>query len=138
MSVYLGYSYSSCLTEKEKSEIDKKVKKNQKEFFKGFKKGTQISLSIYSVYLLVVASAYAADSCPNPNESVPAKNGAAAPAPTNKPGYKPLSDSTKGAFVGGGTAICGAAIQSGDFILGFCCAGLLVAAGILINRPNPN
>lgn len=102
--------------------------KSQQQFCKGFLRGTKISLSIYSVYSLLTAAAYAADSCPDSVElapAPPANNGG------SQPGFKPLSEGTKGAFVGGSSAICGA---SGDFILGLMCAFLLVAAGIIINR----
>ena len=133
MSLYLAYSYSGCLTEKKQFEIDKKVKKSQEEFCKGFRRGTQISLSIYFVYLLATAPAYGADSCPDSGELVPSPP--AQSVPTHKPGFKPLSEGTKGAFVGGASAICGAALQSGDFILGLSCAFLLVAGGVIINRP---
>ena len=59
----------------------------------------------------------------------------AEPTPTQKPGFKPLTDGTKGAYVGGASAVCGAALQSGDFYLGLACAFLLVVGGIVINRP---
>ena len=89
------------------------------------------------MYLLATAPAYAADSCPDSGHSVPAPpaDNGVAPAPAPKPGFKPLSDGPKGAFVGGASAICGSALQSGDFLLGLICAALLVAGGILINRP---
>lgn len=137
MSSYLAYSYSACLTEKEQAEIDEKVKKNRAEFCRGFRRGTQISLSIYSLYSLATAAAYASDSCPYPSKTAPpADNGAVQPAPTSKPGFKPLSEGPKGAFVGGASAICGAALQNGDFYLGLACAALLVVGGIIINRPH--
>ena len=145
MTAYLAYSYSTCLTEKEQAKIDKKVKKNQEEFSRGFRRGTQISLSIYSVYLLARTTAHAVESCPDPGQVAPpannggvqppANNGGVQPAP-QKPGFKPLSEGTKGAFVGGASAICGAALQSGDFYLGIACATLLVIGGIVINRPH--
>ena len=138
MSAYLAYSYSARLTEKKQDEIDKKVKKSQEEFFKGFRRGAQISLSIYFVYSLATAAAHASDSSPGADKVVPGEavnNRQVQPAPTNKPGFKPLSDGSKGAFVGGSSAICGAALQSGDFFLGLSCAFLLVIGGIIINRP---
>lgn len=67
MSSYLAYSYSICLSEKEQVEIDKKVKKTQEKFRRGFIKDAQISLSIHFVYSLMTAAAYAADSSPNPD-----------------------------------------------------------------------
>ena len=99
------------------------------------RRSTQISLSIYFVYLLATAPAYGADSCPDSGELAPAPP--AQPVPTEKPGFKALSEGTKGSFVGRAVAVCGAALQSGDFdfILGLCCALLLVAGGIIINRP---
>lgn len=144
MSAFLAYSYSACLSEKEQVEIDQQVKKNRKEFCRGFEKGIKISITVYSIYRLAgVNSAYAADSCPDPGKAVPAvpeNHGVIQPqpAPTHqvKPGFKPLTNGTKGAFVGGASAICGAALQSGDFYLGVACAFLLVVGGIVINRPH--
>jgi hypothetical protein len=49
--------------------------------------------------------------------------------------FKPLPEGTKGAYVGGASGICGAALQSGDFFLGLACAFLLVVGGIVTNRP---
>ena len=142
MSAFLAYSYSACLSEKEQAEIDQQVKKNRKEFCRGFEKGIKISITAYSIYRLAEAnSAYAADSCPDLGKAVPAapeNQGVVQPAPAQKvrPGFKPLTDGTKGAFVGGASAICGAALQSGDFYLGVACAFLLVVGGIVINRPH--
>ena len=140
MTAYLAYSYSTCLTEDKKIQIDKKVKESREEFSRGFQTGTKISLLAYSVYLLTKDTpVYAADSCPDPGQVAPPANNQAvkpAPRPETKPGFKPLSEGTKGAFVGGASAICGAALQSGDFILGLACAMLLVAGGIIINRPH--
>ena len=130
MTAYLAYSYSACLTEKKQAEIDKKVKKNREEFGRGFIRGTQISISMYFVYSLLTAPAYADSDQVAP----PANTDAVQPAPAKKPGFKPLSEGTKGAFVGGASAICGAALQSGDFYLGLACAMLLVIGGIVINR----
>lgn len=144
MSALLAYSYSTCFSEKEQAEIDQQVKKNRKEFCRGFEKGTKISIAAYSIYRLAGAnSAYAADSYSDPGKAVPAvpeNHGVVQPQPTPvhqvKPGFKPLNDGTKGAFVGGASAICGAALQSGDFYLGVACAFLLVIGGIIINRPH--
>jgi hypothetical protein len=87
------------------------------------------------LYLLTTSAAYAADSnVPAPGPKTPGDTGAVQPTPTSKPGFKPLSDGTKGAYVGGASAICGAALQSGDFYLGLACAFLLVVGGIVINR----
>ena len=133
MSAYLAYSYSTGLTKKEQIEIDEKTKKSREEFSKGFVKGASFSLAAYSLYSLATSAAYAADSnLPKP----PGDTGAVQPTPTPKPGFKPLSEGTKGAYVGGASAICGAALQSGDFYLGLACAFLLVVGGIVINRPN--
>lgn len=140
MTAYLAYSYSIGLTKEQQTEIDKRVNKSQEEFSRGFRTGIQISLSIYTVYSFAVASAYAADTCPDPAGPPQnnGNNGAVQPVPDNtpKPGFKPLSDGSKGAFVGGASAICGAALQSGDFALGVACAVLLVIGGIIINRPH--
>lgn len=56
--------------------------------------------------------------------------------PTPKPGFKPLTEGPKGAFIGGASAICAAALKSGDFYLGLACAFMLVVGGIIINRPH--
>jgi hypothetical protein len=136
MTAYLAYSYSTGLTKKEQIEIDEKTKKCREEFSKGFVKGASFSLAAYSLYLLTTSAAYAADSnVPATTPKTPGDTGAVQPTPTPKPGFKPLSEGTKGAFVGGASAICGAALQSGDFYLGLGCAFLLVVGGIVINRP---
>lgn len=60
------------------------------------------------------------------------------PAQQERPGFKPLNNGPKGEFIGGASAVCGAALQSGDFALGVACAILLVIGGIVINRPPHN
>ena len=137
MSAYLAYSYSTCLTKKEEIEIDKKTKKSREEFSKGFVKGASFSLAAYSLYSLATSAAYAADSNVPATPKTPGDTGAVKPTPTpaSKPGFKPLSEGTKGAYVGGASAVCGAALQSGDFFLGLACAFLLVVGGVVINRP---
>ena len=130
--------------EKKQVEIDQQVKKNRKEFCRGFEKGIKISVTVYSIYRLAGANpAYAAESCPDPGKVVPAvpeNQGVIQPQPSPahqvRPGFKPLSEGARGAFVGGASAICGAALQSGDFYLGIGCAFLLVIGGIIINRPH--
>jgi hypothetical protein len=100
-----------------------------------------LSVSVYSV-LLLVKPAHAADvpECPNPGAVAPVpKPGAGAPAPKGvapfiERGTKPLTGDAKGIFVGGATAICASFFQSGDFMLGFSCAVLIVIGGIVINR----
>ncbi len=122
--------------EKEPFEIDKQVKKTQKEFRRGFVKGSCISLTIYSVYSLATAASHAAYSCSDPsNLPALADTDAIQPTLTNKPELKPLSEGSKGAVVGGASVICGSTLQSGDFYLGLACAMLLVIGGIVINRP---
>jgi len=133
MSAYLAYSYSINLVEEERIRIDSRVEKGRNDFGKGFQKGIKVSLSMYSIFLLVKSTAHAADVpagtpdfnvCPEPSV-----------VPVAKPGMKPLSEGTKGAFVGGSSAICGAALQSGDFALGLACAFLLVIGAMVVNRP---
>ena len=132
MTAYLAYSYSTRLTKKKEIEIDEKTKKSREEFSKGFLKGASFSLTAYSLYSLATCAAYAADSKP----ATPKTPGDTGVKPTPaQPGFKPLSEGTKGAFVGGASAVCGAALQSGDFYLGLSCAFLLVVGGIVINRP---
>ena len=128
MSAYLAYLYSTGLTEKEQTEINEKTKKSREEFAKGFVKGASFSLAASSLYLLTLSAAYAADAPP----PAPVDAEAVQSAPAAKPG---LSEGSKGAFVGGVSAICEAGLQSGDFYLGLACAFLLVMGGIIINRP---
>lgn len=135
MSAYLAYSYSTRLTKKKEIEIDEKTKKSREEFSKGFVKGASFSLAAYSLYSLATSAAYAADSNVPATPKTPGDTGAVKPTPASKPGFKPLSEGTKGASVGGASAICGAALQSGDFFLGLACAFLLVVGGVVINRP---
>ena len=133
MSAFLAYSYSTGLTKKNQTKINEETKKSREEFTKGFVKGASFSLAAYSLYSLTTFAAYAADS----NVPTPKTPGAVQqpkPTPTSKPGFKPLSEGTKGAYVGGASAICGAALQSGDFYLGLACAFLLVVGGVVINR----
>lgn len=132
MTAYLAYSYSTGLTKREQIEIDEKTKKSREKFSEGFVKGGSFSLAAYFLYSLATSATYASDS--NVPATTPGDTGAVQPAPTSKPGFKPLSDGTKGAYVGGASAICGAALQSGDFYLGLACAFLLVVGGIVINR----
>ena len=98
-------------------------------------KGASFSLAAYSLYSLATSAAYAADSNVPATPKTPGDTGAVKPTPASKPGFKPLSEGTKGAYVGGASAICGAALQSGDFFLGLACAFLLVVGGVVINRP---
>ena len=139
MIAYLAYSYSTSLTKKEQTEIDEKTRKSREEFSKGFVKGASFSLTAYSLYSLATSAAYAADSTvPQTAPKTPGDTAAVQPTPTQKPGFKPLSEGTKGAYVGGASAVCGAALQSGDFYLGVACALLLVVGGIVINRSGRN
>jgi len=87
------------------------------------------------LYSLATSAAYAADSNVPATPKTPGDTGAVTPTPASKPGFKPLSEGPKGAYIGGATGICGAALQSGDFYLGLSCALLLVVGGIVINRP---
>lgn len=141
MIAFLASSYSAYLSKKEQAEIDQQVKKNRKEFYRGFEKGIKISISVYSIYALARATAaYTSDSCPDLRNIVtagPENNGSVQPSLQAKPGYKPLNKGIRGTFVGGTSAICGAALQSGDFYLGVACAFLSVLEGIVINRPYP-
>ena len=138
MSAYLAYSYSTGITNKEQTEIDEKTKKSREEFSKGFVKGASFSLAAYSLYSLTTSTAHAADpNAPGTAPKTPGDTGAcevAKPTPTSKPGFKSLANGPKGANIGGASAICGAALQSGDFFLGVACAFLLVVGGIVINR----
>jgi hypothetical protein len=134
MSAFLAYSYSTRLTKKEQTEINEKTKKSREEFTKGFVKGASFSFAAYSLYSLTTSTAYAADS----NVPAPKTHGDTGaiqpPTPKPKPRFGPLAEGPKGAFVVGASAICGAALQSGDFYLGLACAFMLVVGGIVINR----
>jgi hypothetical protein len=159
MSIHLTYSYTTNLTTKEKTDVDLKVKKNREEFLRGFRKGMKMSISIYSILTLLQSTIIAANASDIPLPSPPGNpvpgypvpvpmpgNPVPVPVPGNpvpvglvpilKPGMQPFSAATKGAFVGAGTAICSAALQTGDFALGFSCAMLVVIAGIVMNRPD--
>jgi hypothetical protein len=140
MSASLAYSYSTNLTIKEQTEIDEKTKKCREEFSKGFVRGVSFSLAAYFLYSLTTSAAYAAESnIPAKRPKTPVDTGAGPevcpkPMPKSKPGFKPLSEGVKGTFVGGASAICAAAMQSGDFYLGLTFALMLVVGGIIINR----
>lgn len=136
MNSFLAYSYSTGLTENEQTEINEKVKKSREEFSKGFVKGASLSFVAYSLYSMTASAARAIDpNVPAPlPKNLPDNGAAVCPTPAPRPGFKPLSDGVKGTFIGGASAVCGAALQSGDFALGLGCAFLLVVGGIVINR----
>ena len=93
-----------------------------------------ISYKIYCFYSLINQIIKSPAQLPgDAGAPAPAVN----PAPTHKPGFKPLADGTKGAYLGGASAICGTALPSGDFFLGLSCAFLLVVGGIVMNRHRP-
>ena len=136
MSGYLAYSYSTGLTKDEEIEIQERVTKSQQEFGRGFRKGMTFSLTVYSVYSLTTSVAHASD-VPAGDINGPAavpKETSVAPKPDSRPGFKPLGDGPKGAFIGGASTICATALQTGDFYLGLACAGLLVIGAIVVNR----
>jgi hypothetical protein len=136
MSLYLAYSYSSCLTKKEENKINERVHYSQEQFYQGFNKGVKFSLMAYSIYSLTTTVAYASDQCPStdtcPSPANPPAPGTDVVKP--KPGFKPLPSAAKGAAIGGATGVCGAALQSGDFIYGLLCGLLLVGIGWVNNR----
>ena len=162
MSSLLAYSYSACLSKKEQNEIDQQVKKNRKEFSRGFKTGTKAAIVVYSLYKLTETSPAfgsdsGSDSCPKPAPGVPGPPGPpSVPGPPGPPGvpgppgppgvirkptpgrrgFGPLDAPARGTFIGGATAVCASAVQSGDFLIGVICAALLVCGGIIINRPD--
>ena len=148
MTSYLAYSYSANLTKKERDEIDLRTKKSRKEFIRGFSTGITISVSaaaVYSAYSLFASkAAYALEPIVKSDSPVPDGTPAqvaptpaqVAPAPA-RPGFKPLSDGSRGALVGAISTICSTAAQNGDFLLGLTFAGLCVVGGIIINRPHP-
>lgn len=61
MTAYLGYPYNTGLTKQEQIQIDETTKESQKEFSKGFVKGTGLSIAAYSLYSLSISAASAAD-----------------------------------------------------------------------------
>ena len=91
------------------------------KFNKGFMKNSSFSLPAYSLYSLIrTFVAYVA------NSNIPL---------TPKPGFKPLTDTIKGAYVNGTNTICAAAVQNSDFYLSLTYAFLLIVGGIIINQP---
>lgn len=129
------------MTKKEQLEIDQKTKKSREEFSKGFVKGASFSLAAYFLYSTATSAAYAADSkIPKTGPTTPGDTAAVQPGPATKPakpGFKPLPEPARGAFIGASSAICAAALQSGDFYLGLSCGFLVIVGHILINRPQP-
>lgn len=128
MSGYLAYKYSLGLTKEEAYKTDQQVRKNQKEFWRGFKTAAKFSILMYVSYQLTKAnSAHASDKFPDSNQVVPSP----------KPGHKPLSETTKGTVVAGTTAICASvhqSLQSVDFYVGLSFGFLLVLSGLIMNR----
>ena len=144
MSSYLAYSYSSNLTTKERNEIDLRTKKSREEFSRGFSTGMTISVAaaaVYSTYSFFASkAAYALEPIVKPDSPMPEGTPAQVepiPNQPNRPGFRPLSDGPRGALVGAISTICATAAQSGDFLLGLACAGLLVVGGVIVNRPHP-
>ena len=145
MTSLLGFTYSTKLTEDEKAAINQTTAKAREEFWKGFSTGSKISVAIYAFYLVTSATkAFAADPPLAPKTPGVGDNRGIQPTPkakpasvkpSSRPGFKPVSEATRGTYIGGATAICSAAVQSGDFFLGLGCAFLLVVGGIILNRP---
>lgn len=140
MSGYLAYSYSICLTKEEENEINRRVVESQKELSRGFNTGLKMSLTLYSIYSITTRAAYASDSCPTtdtcpvPSQANGSQPNKAVVKPKPKPGFKPVPAGAKGVAIGGAGGVCTAALQSGDFVLGLLCAGLLIGIGIINNR----
>jgi hypothetical protein len=92
MSADLAYSYSINLTDEEKIKVDSRVEKGRKDFSKGFQKRMKVSLSVYSILLLlefVAISSHASDVPPGtPDFNVCPDSEAI--VPVIKPGMKPL------------------------------------------------
>ena len=135
MSGYLCYSYSSCLSQEEESEINERVFQSRELFCRGFNKGLKVSLMIYSIYSLTTTVVHANDQCPEPDKSpspAPRRRGKELVKP--RPGFKPVPAGAKGVAIGGAGGVCTAALQSGDFVLGVMCAILLIGIGIINNR----
>ena len=136
MSGYLAYSYSCGLTKDKKIEIDKRVKESQKEFLRGANAGFKISLTFYSIHSLTTRIANASDQRPTSNtcpSSAP-NNKPTTGVVKPKPGFKPVPGAVKDTAIGGATVVCGAALQSGDFIYGSLCAMLLIGISWVNNR----
>lgn len=122
MTAYLAYSISSCLTEKERAEIDSQTKKAREDFMKGFVVGGSILAATYSIYLIALfiipSSAHAAES----NLKSPIDGS--------------LLNDPKSLLLGTANVS-----QSGDFWLGmFCifgsCVGLWLL-GLVVKPPKP-
>ena len=102
--------------------IDAKVKKSREDFHNGFVKGVKFSFWVYTLHSLFTSAAHATDfNVPAPPPSDP---GPVQPAPNPKPGRRPLRGTTKRTFSGGASAVCLAALKSGDFARGLACAFL--------------
>ena len=135
MSLYLGYSYSSCLSKEEEEEINKRVRESRKEFCKGASDSLKVCLTIQSIYSLTTQAAYASDQCPNTPGQVPANTPAKDVAkPKPKPGFKPLTRRQVGASTSAGGTICAIAIASGDYLLGGACIMLVFVFLNIVNR----
>ena len=135
-SLYLGYLYSTGLTKNEESQVNEKVQKNQRDFKKGLRGGT----TLYSFYVLTIASAQLT--------TVPLK----LCLPSELRSLELLSDSrsrSSAALVMGVLAIYCSAIASftdlvseesesergNDFVnyfLGFTCGAMLIPVRILV------
>lgn len=129
MSLYLAYSYSSCLSEEEEKVINEKVSESRKEFSRGVSDGFKICLTVQSLYSLTTRAAYASDQCPNSPGPTPAKDVA-----KPKPGFKPLTRRQVGASTSAGGTICAVAIASGDYLLGGACIMLVFVFLNIVNR----
>jgi hypothetical protein len=144
MQAYLAYSYSTNLTDQEKIKVDARVEESRKDFSKGFKKGMKVSLSVYSIFLLMkstAAAVHAVDVPPGPpgppgTPGTPGSNIPGPVVPAVKPGMKPVTGKVRGMFIGAASTICGAFLQDGDFLIGLSCAFLLVTGAIILNRPH--
>lgn len=122
MSMYLAYSYSIKMRKSELVEDNLRVKRNQKEALAG----ALFATALYSAYCLLPKAVHASDSIPNGGPGIPNPVNSANQVATAPPSKNGLNDMQKGAFAGSTTGICGLALQTSNFWLGFACVGLLI------------
>lgn len=135
MSLYLSYSYSSCLSKEEEEEINKRVRESRKQFCKGVSDGLKVCLTVQSLYSLTTQAAYANDQCPNtPGQGPTNTNTPAKDVAKPKPGFKPLTRRQLGASTSAGGTIYAIAIASGDYLLGGACIMLVFVFLNIVNR----
>lgn len=85
----------------------------------------------YPIYSLTTTVAYTNDQCPSTDTCLYLANSSVRGTDVvkPKPGFKPVLPAARSAPIVGTTNVCGATLQSGDFIYGLLCVLLLVGIG---------